>query len=151
MSIRPPAMRPSIRHRRAVREPNRYVGPIIIVGVIALVMQMFWMQSNWGEMARRTDHTPLDAALIDKLQAKILTLYECEYCHGNGLLDDPDQPGEKMLCEICQGVGHNTTRRYTDDDRMCIACGGMGRRYDDHGHADFCTRCAGRGIVEIRD
>lgn len=146
---RPPAVRPSIRHRRPVREPNRFVVPIIIIGIIALIMQMYWMQEHWARVARRDDHTPLDMALIDKLKARILTVYECEYCLGSGSLDDPDIPGERIMCTICQGVGYNTTRRYTEDDRMCIACGGMGRRYGPEGEAQQCERCKGRGMVEI--
>ncbi len=149
--IKPLTSRPVMRHRRPVREPNRYVIPIIIVGLLALILQMYWMQEHWGDVVKRDDHMPFDTALIDKLKARIINLYECEYCLGSGLLDDPDQPGERLLCEICHGVGYNATRRYTDDDRMCLACGGMGRRYDDDGETGLCTRCDGRGIVEIHD
>jgi len=145
---RPTPVRPSLRHRRPVRQPNKYVGPIIMVGILALVLQLMWMNRHWGELTRQ-EYTAFDASLIDKLKAKIIHLYECEYCRGNGLLDDPDEPGERILCEICWGVGYHATRRYTEGDRMCLACGGMGRRYDDHEHAVPCTRCEGRGITEL--
>lgn len=149
--INPVPVRPTIRHRRTVRQPNRFVGPIIIMVLTALVLQMFWMQRNWGEITRRGDYTEFDAELLDKLKSKIIHLYECEYCVGNGSLPDPDDPAERVMCEICHGVGYHATRRYTDDDRMCLACGGMGRRYSDSGQATLCIRCDGRGIVQFQD
>lgn len=145
------AQRPTLRHRRPVRQPNRFIGPIIILGILALLLQMYWMQQNWGELARRDDHTPLDQELLDEMQGRMITRYECEHCMGNGSITDPDQPGEKKMCPICYGVGYHDTRRYTDADRMCITCGGMGRRYDEHGHAEYCPRCNGRGVVEFGD
>jgi hypothetical protein len=149
MTISRTPLRPTIRHRRVVRQPNRFVGPILVVGLLALLLQMYWMQRNWGEISRRTDHVPLDPELLSKLTAKLITLYECEHCLGNGLLDDPERPGERVLCAVCYGVGYHATRRYTDEDRMCLNCGGMGRLFDEHGEVHFCTRCGGRGVVEL--
>lgn len=151
MNYRRPNTNPSIRHRRVVREPNRWVAPIIIMGILALVLQMMWMQHNWGEMARRTDHVGLDPALIDKLKTKTIVLYECEHCLGSGLLGDPSMGEERELCLICFGVGYHPTRRYTDVDRMCLNCGGMGRHYNEAGEVEYCPRCAGRGIIETDD
>lgn len=149
--VRPDPTRAAIRHRRPVKQPNRYVGPIIIIGVIALILQMYWMQQNWSELSRRGEYAPFDEAMIEKLKAKVINLYECEYCSGSGLLEDPDQPGERILCPICWGVGYHATRRYSDEGHMCLACGGMGRHYDEAGHAVVCARCEGRGIVEFED
>ncbi len=151
MDLKP--MRPSIRHRRPVRQPNRFIVPIFIVGVIAVLLQIYWMQHNWREMTRRHDAVVFDEEFFELWQAKFLTHYECEYCQGSGLLDDPDAPGERMLCPICWGVGYHATRRHAEGDRMCLACGGMGRHYDDDDdeEAVFCSRCEGRGIVEFGD
>ena len=151
MTIGRTPIRPSIRHRRVVKQPNRYVGLVALVVTVALLLQVYWIQSNFGDLASRTDHPPLDQELLDRLTARLITLYECEYCLGNGSVNDPDRPGERMLCTICFGVGYHATRRYTEEDRMCITCGGMGRRYDEHGDAEFCPRCDGRGMVVMED
>ncbi len=152
-SRRPTPLRPSIRHRRVPRQQNRFVAPVMLLAVLALVMQMYWMQNNWGEMVRREDRQPMSTELMDLMRAKVITMYECDYCSGSGVLDDPDVPGERMLCGICQGVGYQLTRRFTPQDRMCLNCGGMGRIFSDdrQQEADFCPRCDGRGLIEFGD
>lgn len=147
----PPPPRPSIRRRHVKRESNKFVVPIIIVSIIAIFWQMAWMQRNWGTISRRTDYEGLDADWLRRLQAKIIVLYECDHCSGSGLVDDVEQPGRRALCDICQGVGYQPTRRFTDADRMCINCGGMGRHYNADGQAEYCPRCQGRGLVEIEE
>lgn len=151
MRIGAPMPRPSIRRPHVKRQSNRFVVPIIMVSIIAIFWQMAWMQRNWGELTRRRDFEGLDADWLRRLQAKIIVLYECDYCSGSGLIDNPDLPGERILCGICQGVGYHPTRRFQETDRMCINCGGMGRYYDGDGNAEYCPRCDGRGLVEIEE
>ncbi len=149
MTLPDPRKRPSIRRPLVRRSSNKYVGPIIFVSLLALVLQMAWMRDNFGQLARRTDRVPFDPDLVDRLSQRLIVQYECEYCLGSGLRSDPDRPGERVLCAICRGVGYHSARRYYEDDRMCLNCGGMGRTYDEAGIADFCSLCDGRGMVSI--
>lgn len=144
-----PRKRPTIRHRTRTRPSNRYIAPIILISLLAFILQMAWMRDNWGHVTRRTDHVPLDPELLSR--QRLIMQYECEYCLGIGLRRDPDYPGERILCDICFGRGYHEARRYYDDDRMCLNCGGMGRVYDEAGVAEFCSRCDGRGMVEIEE
>jgi len=138
------------RPRRMPRRGNPYVGPILVVCVIILFFQARWMGQHQQDMFQRVA-PKMDAAFWKSLRSKVINIYECDHCRGNGLLSDPDQPDIREICPICFGVGYHATRRYSEDERMCVPCGGMGRLFDENGHARFCTRCEGRGVVVIND
>lgn len=135
----------SIYRRPATRRRNHFIGPIILLGFIAIVLQLNWMQRNRPTLER----LPLDPELVDRFRTRLITMYECDTCSGSGLYPRPTSPGQPELCPICFGVGYHATRRLTDGDRMCITCGGMGRHFNEHGEPEFCPRCGGRGMVDM--
>jgi hypothetical protein len=144
---KPMKSKPVPRPLRTARHSNRYVGPVLLLCVLALILQVYWMQQQraaWSE--RDTGVAGLDAELIDRLQSRTIHLYECEHCVGNGLVEEAGAPA--TLCPICFGVGYHPGRMATEAERMCLACGGMGRRFNDAGEVDFCGRCAGRGVID---
>jgi hypothetical protein len=138
------------RYRRMPRNSNPYIGPIIAVSIIILFFQARWMGQQKREYIG-SERPQWDPAFWKSLRSKVINIYECDHCQGNGLLSDPDNPEIRTLCPICHGVGYHATRRYTEDERMCVSCGGMGRVMDEQGHARHCTRCDGRGVVVIND
>ncbi len=70
----------------------------------------------------------------------------CEHCLGSGMVYGDE--GEASMCPICQGVGYRMVRRLDPADRICPACGGMGRVvFFDSGQAGTCPRCDGRGLT----
>ena len=146
-----PPLRPTIRHPRAAHKTNRYIGPVMVLCVAALVAQIYWMQTQASRAVRPAAVEGLDPELIDKLRTKLITLYECEFCLNSGLQDDPETPGARILCPICFGVGYHAARRISDDERMCLACSGMGRRpLEEEGPVVFCPTCDGRGMVSTQ-
>lgn len=135
--------------RRMPKRNNPYIGLVIVVGFVALVMQAYWMQKNWGTVRTESPMYDADPEFFKKLSARVIHLYECEYCQGNGMVTDSEQSELRVMCPICYGVGYHATRRFGDQERMCIACGGMGRLRSEDGDFNNCVRCGGRGIVFV--
>lgn len=108
--------------------------PVGITAVIVLVMQMKWIEQNADKFVAVTS--------VEQIP--------CDYCDGRGIIKNPEDPGEFILCPICFGVGGNTVRYQDEYDTRCPACGGMGRLQDFHtGEFRTCNRCNGRGLIRL--
>lgn len=142
-------LRINIRRRPLSKRNNTLIGLIIVAGFLVLIFQAQWMQKNLREIQQASPLATSDPEFFKKLAAKIIHLYECEHCQGSGLIPDPERIGERVMCEVCYGVGYRATRRFGESERMCIACGGMGRIRRPDARVDDCDRCAGRGIVRF--
>jgi hypothetical protein len=140
---------------------NVYGMLIVVMVVVAFVLQFHWMQkvretgganiapntlaeklSRWMQRRRGV---PLDET---KVLGQIGTeRIACEACAQTGALFN--ETGQPVPCAICQGVGFRMVRRFNDADRICPACGGMGRvEMPDTGRVETCPRCEGRGLVQ---
>lgn len=130
--------------------------------MVLFVLLGFVLQFRWMEQAKKkgmTDVMPAGFASKlsrwmmskkgispDSLEASGAEKISCETCMGSGIrmVDD----GQEGICLICQGVGFRMVRRFDPADRICTACGGMGRlRLPDSGEVGTCPRCDGRGLI----
>jgi DnaJ-class molecular chaperone len=99
---------------------------------VVLIQQSQWIAQNRPRFYRFSS--------VDRI--------ECDYCGGTGVIEKQDQIREFEMCPICFGVGGHLVRYMDKQDKLCPACGGMGRLYDyDTGQARTCERCRGRGLI----
>lgn len=73
----------------------------------------------------------------------------CPFCHGRGLIPAVGDASEiAAICPYCQGVGGHAVRKFDQYDKLCPACGGMGRIADPvTAEVRECRRCHGRGLI----
>ena len=127
-----------LRVKRKFKIPQHTIlGPVIIVVFVALVMQ-----ANWTRRNQR-----LFRGMMSGLER-----VACQYCRGIGTIMDEDETDRQtaLHCPVCYGVGFRFIRRLDENDKLCPACGGMGRLQDpDTGHFRTCNRCDGRGLIHV--
>lgn len=114
------------------------LGTVIIAVFIALVLQAQWTRKNQRKF-------------MGTLSG--LERIGCQYCRGTGAtMDELDETGmETVHCPVCYGVGFRFIRRLDPSDKICPACGGMGRFQDvDTGRFRTCGRCDGRGLIRVQ-
>ncbi len=140
--------RPNIlpRHRRPLRQANRYVLPVFLLCAAALIMQIVWVQTHQEELSRQSPLFKADPDLFQRLFRSTITHVECRHCAKSGWIYD-DLTGERRVCPVCHGLGYNPIRRLYDDDQLCPGCAGHGRIMEEDGRARDCQRCDGRGFV----
>jgi hypothetical protein len=117
------------RIRRPERKAPSYLGPIALFAVVLLIGQMIWLNKH-DYMFR-----PFS---IDRLS--------CDVCGGTGVARDAADEDILVICPSCFGVGSHYIRRIDKSDRLCAACGGMGR-VKAEGEYRTCRRCDGRGLT----
>ena len=134
-------------------------GLIALLVVIGFILQLQWMRharkegaealapnalaSKISQWMLETKTTKTGAVTMDAGGAEKIP---CEACLGTGtVLSSGDS---KEICPICLGVGFHMVRRFDPAERICPACGGMGRlEMPDTGAVETCPRCAGRGLI----
>lgn len=147
--------------RRAQRK-GVYGGLVVLFVLAGMILQSLWMRQVREEEA--ADIIPqsfaekLNRWMLQKKglapepaagEARGLEKIDCNACMGTGTALAGD--GRKDMCPICQGVGFRMVRRFDPADRICPACGGMGRmEMPGTGAVDTCPRCAGRGLILSR-
>ena len=117
-------------YRPRQRSANPYMLPIILLGGVALIGQMFWLQGN------KHLFRPFS---VDRIK--------CEHCGTVGVVRSKEDDGILVLCPACYGVGAHWVRRVDDEDLLCPACVGAGRVEDPDGSWRQCRRCEGRGLT----
>ena len=153
----PPLKGPGYLPRRT--KGKNVFGVLILLLVLAGVWQYQWMKrirqkgakdvvppvfaeqlSRWMLHKKGLDPEPVS---LEVLGAEKI---DCGACMGSGR--SLAGGGENEICPICQGVGFHMIRRFDSADRICPACGGMGRvEMPDTGAVDTCPRCDGRGLI----
>ena len=127
-----------------------------------LVMVGFILQLNWMRGIREQEASEVDSHILSsKLGQWMLRqrgvggeaaapagveTVECGACQGTGQI--LGEGGKQEICPICQGAGMRLIRRFDAAERICPACGGMGRGESlDTGEVVTCPRCGGRGFI----
>ena len=125
----------SNRHLISITTKNTFILFLVIMGAgFVLFKQSEWMEQNRPRFRR----------LIS------IKRVGCDYCAETGIIDDETEAAGFRLCPICFGVGVHMIRKLDDHDKLCPACGGMGRLYDfDTEQPRTCGRCDGRGLIRI--
>ncbi len=149
--------------------PRRAKGKNVFGGLIALlVVVAFFLQLQWMRHARESDAATIAPnSLAEKISqwmvetkapeagAREMDLngaekISCEVCMGTGTVLSGKDATE--FCPICLGVGYHMIRRLDPADRICPACGGMGRLdMPDTGAVEVCPRCSGRGLIRSQN
>jgi hypothetical protein len=144
---------------RRSKGKNVFGGLIAILVVIGFFLQLQWMkavrQKGAAEIAPNALAEKISLWMLENKEREPTSIVEdtggaekimCEACMGTGTVLSGSGP--KEICPICQGVGFHMIRRFDPADRICPACGGMGRlQMPDTGVVDTCPRCAGRGLI----
>ncbi|MGD9874151.1 MAG: hypothetical protein AB7T27_07740 [Kiritimatiellia bacterium] len=110
--------------------------PVIIVAGIVLMLQSQWTKKN--------------QRLFKGIGG--LERIACQYCRGTGAImnEESGDQTEVIYCPVCYGVGFRFLRRLDKNDKICPACGGLGRLQDlESGHFRTCGRCDGRGLIRV--
>ena len=137
---------------------NVYLGLIVALVMVGFVLQFQWMQRvRSGEASDITPNILAekfslwffgkhgDAGSPGK-EAPGVERITCNNCSGTGSLLTWSR--EPEMCPVCQGVGFRMIRRFDPADRLCPACGGMGRvDVLDGTGVGTCPRCGGRGMI----
>lgn len=151
-------------HHRQFRQGRRLYGGFLLIGVLVLfVLQYRWMKETQRSEGRKMAANSVAVQLANwMLDQKGLTpegveepvvgnpqQIVCFNCRGSGEIYEED--GRMEYCPICQGVGIRLVRPLHAEDRLCPACGGMGRLEGPDGHSvETCPRCQGRGLIQTR-
>lgn len=141
------------------------------LAVLLVAVVLFWAQARWFDRAKRAGAARFDSPVAEKIAEKMRAIkglpeekpadgaaaaaapaaatgpgilredvIPCETCAGTG------KAGDGSFCPLCFGHGARFLRRIEGRERLCPACGGMGRVPGGDAPAELCPRCSGRGI-----
>ncbi|MBU0677561.1 MAG: hypothetical protein KJ626_05535 [Verrucomicrobia bacterium] len=142
--LKKPGPRPSIRHHTAQPpKGSRYIPVIVAVSVIALFLQIMWVEKNKDKFIDQSVVMMLKRAF----RSQVFSI-ACPNCGGDGLVADESGNENAAMCPVCFGLGAHDVRIVENADVVCTQCGGLGRIADpDMHHAHACSNCGGRGVI----
>lgn len=138
-------------HMRGLRTPlagrsreGRWKQQLVISLLFPLILVVAWMQWKWV-----SEQGP---QLFRMKGTWFLERIPCDVCGQTGFLTITSSGrSQRVICPVCMARGAYFVRRTSTLEKLCPACGGLGRVFDEPDSAHWCERCGGRGLVQVEE